>query len=98
MSRNGKEFSQRYPPRTRAFEPLADETVIDGEIVAFDEVGRPSFNLLQNHAPHEVSLIFYAFDLLVLAGEDLMGEPLEVRREILRTKVMPRLAEPIRFS
>jgi len=58
MSRNGKDFSQRFPALARAFEPLADETVIDGEIVAFDDVGRPSFNLLQNHAPHEVSLIF----------------------------------------
>ena len=98
MSRNGKDFSQRFPSLTRALETLADETVIDGEIVAFDEVGRPSFNLLQNHASHEVSLIFYAFDLLILAGEDHMGEPLEVRRKLLRTKVMPRLAEPIRLS
>jgi DNA ligase D-like protein (predicted ligase) len=98
MSRNRKDFSQRFPSLTPALETLADETVIDGEIVAFDEVGRPSFNLLQNHAAHEVSLIFYAFDLLVLAGEDLRGAPLEVRRNLLRTKVMPGLAEPIRFS
>ena len=42
--------------------------------------------------------VFYVFDLLILAGEDLRNEPLEVRRKLLRTKVMPRFAEPIRFS
>jgi ATP-dependent DNA ligase len=42
-SRNGKDFAQRYPALIRALESLPDETVIDGEIVALDDSGRPSF-------------------------------------------------------
>src|SRR5712692_8148286 len=69
-SRNGKDFSQRFAELVRPLEPLADETVIDGEIVALDATGRPSFNLLQNYATREYCLVFYVFDLLILAGED----------------------------
>jgi bifunctional non-homologous end joining protein LigD len=98
LSRNGKDFSQRFQPLTRALEALPDETVIDGEVVALDESGRPSFSLLQNYASGEYTLVFYAFDLPILAGKDLTSERLEVRRELLRTKVMPQLEEPIRFS
>ena len=65
-SRNGKDFSERYPALIRALEALPDETVIDGEIVALDDNGRPSFNLLQNYARREYALVFYLFDLLIL--------------------------------
>src|SRR5271155_4834948 len=98
MSRNGKDFSRRFPMLAGALEVLPDDTVIDEEVVAVDETGQPSFNLLQNHAGSEYRPVFYVFDLLILAGEDLRNEPLEVRRKLLRTKVMPRFAEPIRFS
>jgi bifunctional non-homologous end joining protein LigD len=97
-SRNGKDFSHRFPALVHALEPLADETVIDGEIVALDGTGRPSFNLLENYATREYSLVLYVFDLLVLAGKDLRNEPLDVRRKLLHARVMSRLAEPIRFS
>jgi len=98
MSRNGKDFAQRYPALVYALEPLPNETVADGEIVALDGSGRPSFNLLQNYATREYTLAFYLFDLLILAGVELRTETLETRRTLLRTRVMPRLAEPIRFS
>jgi DNA ligase D-like protein (predicted ligase) len=98
LSRNGKDFAQRYPALVSALEPLPNETVVDGEIVALDESGRPSFNLLQNYATCEYRLAFYLFDLLILAGIELGNETLETRRTLLRTRVMPRLAEPIRFS
>src|SRR5271154_2312623 len=68
MSRNGKDFAQRYPALVHALEPLPNETVIDGEIVALDESGRPLFNLLQNYASREYTVVFYLFDLLILAG------------------------------
>src|SRR5712692_10960720 len=87
-SRNGKDFSQRL---VRPLEPLPDETVIDREIVALDGSGHPSFNLLQNYATGEYCLVFYVFDLLILGGEDLRNEPLELRRKLLHTRVMSRL-------
>ena len=82
----------------RALEALPDETLIDGEIIAYDTDGRPSFNVLQNHRGSGPELHLYAFDLLTLRGEALTQEPLEGRRELLRTKVMPLLPDSIRYS
>jgi DNA ligase D-like protein (predicted ligase) len=98
LSRNGKNFTQRFTLIARALEKLPDETVIDGEIVAFDSEGRPSFNVLQNHRSRETELQFYVFDLLILRGKDLTQQPLEKRLELLRTKVMPGLPDSIRYS
>jgi ATP-dependent DNA ligase len=94
FSRNGKDFSGRFPSVMRALEALPDETVIDGEVVAVDENGRPSFSSLQNfdRAP-----VFYAFDLPTLAGEDLKRRPLDECRKALR-KLTRQLGDTIRFS
>ena len=42
--------------------------------------------------------MYYVFDVMVLAGRDVMREPLEKRRELLEKKVLPKLAEPVRYS
>jgi ATP-dependent DNA ligase len=55
--------------------------VIDGEIVAIDEHGCPSFQALQHrgaHRKHEI--VFYAFDVLHLNGRDVTPQALTVRR------------------
>ena len=74
-SRNNNDFTKRYPGVLRGLGKLPNETVIDGEIVAFDSDGRPSFNALQNFASVETSIVYYVFDLLVLAGRDVRRDP-----------------------
>ena len=98
MSRNEKDLSGRFPTIAKAFEKLLDETIVDGEIIALDENGRPSFNALQNYDHDGTTLAFYAFDLLHLSGRSLLAQPLNERGALLRTKVMPRLPDAIRFS
>jgi bifunctional non-homologous end joining protein LigD len=97
-SPNNKDFTGKYPLIARAFAGLPDETVVDGEIVALDEDGRPSFNLLQNAGTSTQPIFFYTFDVPILAGRDLMHEPLQARRTLLRTEVLSRLVDPIRYS
>jgi DNA ligase D-like protein (predicted ligase) len=96
-SRNDKDFDAKYPAIVKALAALPDETVIDGEIIALDS-GRPSFSALQNYAAGASTLVYYAFDLMVLAGKDVMSEPLMVRRQLLQSRVLAELDEPIRES
>lgn len=96
-SRNDNDFTNRYPSVVRGLARLPDETVIDGELVAFDDDGRPSFNALQNHSV-STPVLFYVFDLMVLSGRDLRNEALEMRRRVLEDKIVPVLAEPVRYA
>jgi DNA ligase D-like protein (predicted ligase) len=86
-SRRGTDLSQRFKYVTTALASLPDETVIDGEVVALDEQGKLNFNLLQNFRSSESHIMFYAFDVLVRKSEELLGEPLSRRREILASTV-----------
>ncbi|HKT79628.1 MAG TPA: non-homologous end-joining DNA ligase [Vicinamibacterales bacterium] len=97
-SRNDNDFSVRYAPVMRGLSDLPDETVLDGEIVAFDEDGRPSFSALQNYAGRATPIIYFIFDMMVLSGRDLKNEPLEARRQLLERTVLPKLGEPVRYA
>jgi bifunctional non-homologous end joining protein LigD len=100
--------SRRGLDLTRAFPSIAEELgrqqvsamVLDGEIVALDGSGRPSFNVLQNRAQLKtareieqadatVTVLFYAFDLLHFAGIDLRNAPYEARRRYLAQCLLP---------
>jgi len=94
-SRNGNSFNGKYPAIVAALASMPDETVIDGEVVALDEAGRPSFNALQNGASAAV-LCYYVFDVMMLRSRDVMGEQLVKRRDLLTREVMPVLTEPVR--
>jgi DNA ligase D-like protein (predicted ligase) len=95
-SRNDNDFTRRYPAVASGLADMPDETVIDGEIVALDDDGRPSFNALQNFSPG-TPVVYYVFDVMVLDGRNVMSESLETRRALLERKVLPALAEPVRY-
>ena len=97
-SRNDNDFAARYSTIADALSGLPDDTVIDGEVVALDADGKPSFNMLQNYGSAGAPLHFFVFDLLVLNGKDVMGVPLVKRRELLEKRVLPKLSEPVRYS
>jgi bifunctional non-homologous end joining protein LigD len=97
-SRNDNDFSVRYPNVLRGLARLPDETVIDGELVALDDDGRPSFNALQNYSSPKTPIIYYVFDVMVLAGRDVKAQAFEARRELLERKVLPKLTEPVRYT
>ena len=96
-SRNKRDFSRRFSTVTRALEALPVEAVLDGEIVAVNGDGRPSFSSLQNFRYGAAAILFYAFDAPVVAGADLRSKPLATRREMLRN-LIPSLHDTIRFS
>jgi DNA ligase D-like protein (predicted ligase) len=95
-SRNDNDFNPRYPDIVKALAGLPDETVVDGEIVAIDESGRPSFNALQNHPSSGAFIFYYVFDVLVLSGRSVISEKLSKRRDLLQRHVLPGLKDPIR--
>jgi DNA ligase D-like protein (predicted ligase) len=97
-SRNDKDFSIRYSNVMKGLAKLPDETVIDGEVIALDDEGRPSFSMLQNYGSSKAPVLYFVFDVMILAGRDLMREPLETRRELLEKKILPKLGEPVRYA
>ena len=97
-SRNDNDFSIRYPAVVKGLAKLPDETVIDGEVIALDEDGRPSFSVLQNYGSSKAPMVYFVFDLMMLAGQDVMNQPLTARRELLKRKVLPRLIDPVRYA
>jgi DNA ligase D-like protein (predicted ligase) len=88
-SRRGNDFTAQFPSIARACEQLPPRTLLDGEIVAIDENGRISFNLLQHHRSQAQALLFYAFDVLTHRGSNLVNKPLSKRREVLSDLMKP---------
>ncbi len=100
ISRNGNELRARYPDIADAVKNLpVDECVIDGEVVALDEEGRSSFQLLQGleMEGRKSPVCFYVFDLLQLSGRSLVGLPLTARKQLL-DQLVEGVGDPIRYS
>jgi ATP-dependent DNA ligase len=86
-SRNGKSLNRRFPYIVEPLRTLPDGTVLDGEIVALDDDGRPVFNLLQNFTGEAARIRYFVFDLLCYKYRDLTGLPLRERRKLLGSLV-----------
>ncbi len=101
QSRRGNDITHQYPALVRALAAQpANAAVFDGEIVAPDERGVPSFERLQGRmnltreqdiarAEIEIPVEYHLFDLVYLDGFDLTGVPLGQRRELLERVVVP---------
>jgi bifunctional non-homologous end joining protein LigD len=108
VSRRGTKLDKQFAPVAQALAQSvkADNTIIDGEVVALDESGNPSFQHLQNltgfgtkpalkgMAPPNLN--FFAFDLLYLNGYDLRKAALIDRRQLLMSILLP--SEIVRYS
>jgi bifunctional non-homologous end joining protein LigD len=107
LTRNGNDCATSFPEILRAVAALPFERlVLDGEVVALDDVGRPSFQRLQGrarlhrpidirHATVNTPVTYYAFDLLGFEDFDLRSLPLTARKAALR-RVLPPLG-PLRY-
>jgi bifunctional non-homologous end joining protein LigD len=87
LSLKNKNLSNDFPAVMEAVRGVAADTVlIDGEIVAVDKRGCPSFQMLQNRASlgRDWQIVYYAFDLLELEGEDWKPRALTERKERLQ--------------
>jgi bifunctional non-homologous end joining protein LigD len=108
VSRNQNELTARYPElKDMAGFVKASNAILDGEVVAIDEQGKPSFSLMQQRtgfrpggkrAPTnaDVPVLYYAFDLIYADGEDWRKIPLEDRKRKLASLITP--GDSLRFS
>jgi bifunctional non-homologous end joining protein LigD len=99
-SRNDKNLNRQYPEIIDALQELPQKSlVVDGEVVALDSKGLPSFQLLQNMGWKESvrPIYFYAFDLLNYERRELCTLELENRKELLDS-MLQEPPERIRFS
>jgi DNA ligase D-like protein (predicted ligase) len=85
FSRRHKSFNAQYPYIVEALRDLPEGTVVDGEIVALDDVGRPNFNLLSQFRSRASSICYFVFDLLICLDRDLTRLLLSDRRELMKS-------------
>jgi bifunctional non-homologous end joining protein LigD len=90
VSRNGNDFTQRFPELSAIAEAFDERpVVVDGEICVLDDQGRPSFAALQERLDRfgrsgpKTPVTYVVFDLLYGNGRDLRNEPLEARKAAL---------------
>ncbi len=89
-SRRGLDLAADFPKLCAELRQQAvDSVILDGEIVAFDASGNPSFNAMQNRAAQTERAIFYCFDILHFAGVNLRNAPYNDRRRYLAQCLLP---------
>jgi bifunctional non-homologous end joining protein LigD len=89
-SRNGIDFSTRFPAVFAALDKVRHNCILDGEIVLLNEHNLPDFQKLQHYEMHQqFPLVYYVFDLLELDGTDTRKLPLKDRKKLLK-KLLPK--------
>jgi bifunctional non-homologous end joining protein LigD len=97
-TRNGLDWTDKFPEMARAARPLPD-CIVDGEVVALDSHRIPSFADLQAALSDRktAQLVYFAFDLLFLKGEDLRTLPLSARKQRLSAMLERLGSKSIRY-
>jgi bifunctional non-homologous end joining protein LigD len=102
FTRSGLDLTSKFTSIAADLAKLkAKSAIIDGEIVAQDEQGRPRFSLLQAALKDDraEAMLLYAFDLMELDGEDLRRQPLIERKRLLKALLgKPRKSSHVLYS
>lgn len=87
-SRNGLSFVNLYPKVAAALKKIKGEAILDGEIIALNENGKPDFQKLQQYHDHRnLTMIYYVFDCLSYKGKSLMHLPLTERKKVAQSLI-----------
>jgi bifunctional non-homologous end joining protein LigD len=95
-SRSALDYTKKYPPVANALKELGHDAVLDGEVVVFNEEGKPDFDALQLYNGHDTPINYCVFDILWLDGYNLMDLSLTDRKAILKDLVAEN--DVLRFS
>jgi bifunctional non-homologous end joining protein LigD len=98
LSRKDQDYTQRFANVAKELEKAlkTPDAVVDGEVVALDEEGRPSFSAMQQ-GKSGTPILYYVFDLLEVEGEPVLDLPLTERRKRLR-KLLDGRNRTVKFS
>jgi bifunctional non-homologous end joining protein LigD len=97
-SRKDQDYTQRFENVSKELVKAlkTPDCVVDGEVCALDELGRPSFSAMQQ-AKSGTPIVYYVFDLLEVEGEPIIDLPIEERRKRLE-KLLDKRNKTVRFS
>jgi bifunctional non-homologous end joining protein LigD len=98
LSRRNNLMNDRFPSIAAALAAAPEGSIFDGEVIALDAEGRPSFHVLQNHLSLRTPLLYYVFDLLAWRGRSLTKLTVSERRRLLETEALTFLKNPILLS
>lgn len=98
VSRNRHDLTRRFPELQEISTLIkARSAILDGEIVALNRDGKPSFDALR-YRRRRTAICFYAFDLLFFDGEDLTQYPLLARKAALKRILRKGITGRIRYA
>jgi bifunctional non-homologous end joining protein LigD len=98
LSRNNKQFNEKFYPIFQILQSWKQNMVVDGEILVINDKGISNFGALQNwRSEADGELVYYVFDLIWYEGRDLTDLPLSKRQEIL-AEILPQNDDRVRLS